>query len=230
MLQEAPTENLLGRLNDVERKFKPPTLYASGRVELLRLRPRVSVIGSREASSGGLALAREIAKVIVEHGGVVVSGLAEGVDTAAHRAAVEAGGNTIAVLGTPLSRCYPKENAELQKTLMERQLVVSEFRESDPTTPKSFVMRNRTMALISHGSVIVEATESSGTRHQGWEAIRLGRTLFLPESLASAPFDWPRKMVSYGAVVFRDVSEFGALLDEFLPGSPKEGLGSELRF
>lgn len=230
MLQEAPIENLLGRLNDVEQKFKPPTLYAAGRVELLRRRPRVAVIGSREASTQGLSFAREIATAIVERRGVVVSGLAEGVDTAAHRAAIEAGGDTIAVIGTPLSRCYPKENAALQEELAQHHLVVSEFPEGSPTTPKSFVIRNRTMALVSHGSVIVEAGEDSGTRHQGWEAIRLGRTLFLPQSLAEASFEWPRKMVAYGAVVFRDASAFGALLDELLPGVPKEELGSDIRF
>lgn len=86
------------------------------------------------------------------------------------------------------------------------------------------------MAVYTHGPVIVKASEDSGTRHHGWEAIRLGRTLFLPQFLAEASFEWPRTMVAYGAVAFHDASEFGVLLDELLPGVLKEGFGSEIHF
>ncbi len=73
------------------------------------------------------------------------------------------------------------------------------------------------MALVSHGSIIVEASEKSGTEHQGWEAIRLGRVLFLPRSLLNAPFEWPRKLVGYGALVFEDLNDLNGMLCEFLP-------------
>ena len=229
---EFAPERLLGPLNEVEKKNAPPALFVSGRQELLKRRPRIAIIGSREASPAGLQAAKEIAAAVVSRGGVVVSGLARGVDTAAHTSAMEHGGDTIAVLGTPLSRAYPKENAALQEKLKTEQLVVSQFREDQATLPNSFVLRNRTMALVSNGSVIVEAGEASGTQHQGWEALRLGRVLFLPRSLAEGAFDWPRKMVSYGALVFEGVEDFEGLLDEFLPQVPgrqaKEP--SELRF
>lgn len=229
--RERSAEELLGPLNEVEKKNAPKALYVAGRPELLLRRPRVSIIGSREASAEGLQAAREIAATVVERRGIVVSGLAKGVDTAAHRSAIENRGETIAVIGTPLTRAYPKENEVLQRELMEKHLVVSEFSPEMPTTRKSFLFRNRTMALLSHASVIVEAEESSGTQHQGWEALRLGRLLFLPQALLASPFEWPAKMLHYGALVFDGVSEFGSLLDEFLPSPPPRTKEmSELRF
>jgi len=133
---------------------------------------------------------------------VVVSGLAEGIDTAAHTSALEAGGETIAVIGTPLDKYYPAGNKDLQVRLAQEQLVVSQSPIGTPTTRKSFPIRNRTMALLSDATVIVEAGEKSGTLHQGWEALRLGRTLFLMESVANDPtLSWPREMIKYGALV-----------------------------
>ena len=210
-------KDLLGPLNEVESRHAPEAIFICGRRDLLRRRPRIAIIGSRVASNAGLKMAADIAHTVVENGGVVVSGLAKGIDAASHLAAIEAEGDTIAVIGTPLSKSYPKENAYLQKQLMRDHLVVSQFPENQPTGKKSFVMRNRTMALLSHGSVIVEAGETSGTQHQGWEALRLGRPLFLPQSLVEANFEWPAKMVSYGAFVYRDLTELKALIDEILP-------------
>ncbi len=229
VIQNTP-DKFLGRLNDVEKKYEPAMLYVAGRQELLRRRPRVSVIGSRDATIAGSELACEIARVVVARGGVVVSGLAEGIDTVAHLAAMEAGGDTIAVIGTPLSRAYPKENESLQRELMRTQLVVTQFPEGKPIGRENFILRNRTMALLSHGSVIVEAGAKSGTEHQGWEALRLGRELFLPTSLVEAGFDWPGKMVSYGAVVFQNALELGELLDEFLPSVPTVNVRRETGF
>lgn len=216
---QGPAEELLGRFNEVERRFAPARLHAGGRLQLLRRRPLVSVVGSRSPSAEGAALAAEVSRTVVGQGGVVVSGLAKGIDTIAHRAAMEAGGDTIAVLGTPLNRAYPRENAALQRELMERHLVLSQFPDGRIVHRSNFILRNRTMALVSQGTVIIEAGEQSGTQHQGWEAIRLGRLLFLPEHLAAAPFEWPRKMREYGAVVFADCAELAELLDEFLPGA-----------
>lgn len=221
-------EELLGPLNEVESRNAPEVLYAAGRVKLLHRQPRVSVIGSRESTSEGLEEARGIAACIVCRHGVVVSGLAKGVDTAAHRSAMEHGGDTIAVLGTPMDRAYPKENEELQRELMERQLVLSEFSLKEPTSRKNFVLRNRTMALVSHASIIVEAEEASGAQHQGWEALRLGRILLLPQRLVSAGFAWPRKMLHYGALVYSGISNLEPLLDEFLPASPVPSAVDEL--
>ena len=219
----APTD-LVGPLNDVEQKHAPPTLYVVGRVEMLQRRPRISIVGTRQPSEPGLQAAHQLAGAIARRGGVVISGLAKGIDAAAHRGALDAGGDTAAVLGTPLSRFYPKENEALQRRLMAEQLVVSQFAEGQKVGPKGFVMRNRTMALLTDATVIIEAGEKSGTQHQGWEAIRLGRTLYLPAELVEASFDWPRTMLDYGAVVYASVDELLALLElDFLMVAPEAG-------
>jgi DNA processing protein len=215
-----PASQLLGLLNEVERRYAPDSLFGAGKLELLDRLPLVSVVGTRSPSTEGAGLAGDVSRTVVTHGGVVVSGLARGVDTLAHRAAIECGGSTIAVLGTPLNQAYPRENAALQRALMEDHLVLSQFPNGHPVQRSNFVLRNRTMALVSHGTIIVEAGEKSGTQHQGWEAIRLGRLLFIPEILLAAPFDWPRKMREYGAIVFSGCDELVELLDEFLPSSP----------
>lgn len=218
MNESSPSELLKG-LNHVEEKYAPATLYWSGRADLLRRHPRIAVIGTRQCSDEGQRLARAVAKEVVDMGGVVVSGLAMGIDRAAHEAAIASGGDTIAVIGTPLSRAYPRENADLQDRIARQHLLVSQFAEGQPTTRKSFILRNRTMALLSHGSVIVEAGAKSGTEHQGWEALRLGRELFLSRSLLEADFEWPAKMQEYGATVFDDAKALREILEERLPGS-----------
>jgi len=211
---EYTAEHLLGPLNAVERKNAPEHLYVAGDVELLRRGTRVSIVGSRKASREGLARARAFAKALVERGIIVVSGLAEGIDSAAHEAALAAGGHTAAVIGTPLDQAYPAKNRELQERLMREQLVVSQFPSGYPVRAKNFPMRNRTMALLTDATVIVEAGEKSGTLHQGWEALRLGRLLFLMESVAiDASLSWPKEMIRYGAqVLSRENLE--AVLDE----------------
>src|SRR2546426_2776177 len=140
--------------------------------------PRVAIIGTRTASTEGLKIAARLSKELAQQGALIVSGLARGIDTAAHTAAIEAGGRTIAVLGTPLSKTYPRENADLQSAIMSQHLAVSQFAEGHQTTPTDFIVRNRTMALIADSSVIVESGEGGGSLHQGWEALRLGRPLF----------------------------------------------------
>jgi DNA processing protein len=187
-------EQILKSLNEVERKHAPRHLFARGDLGLLERGPRVSIVGSRQAASLSRALvAREM---------IVVSGLAAGIDTAAHTAAIDAGGRTIAVLGTPLEQTYPKENAALQARIAQEHLLVSQFPTGTPVQPKNFPLRNRTMALLTDATVIVEAGESSGTLHQGREALRLGRLLFLLESVVNNPaLRWPQEMIHYGAHV-----------------------------
>jgi DNA processing protein len=171
--------DVLGALNDVEEKHAPKQLLYAGDRSLLTRGTRVSVVGSRKTTHDGRRRAQALTKALVAHQIIVVSGLAEGIDTAAHTAALEAGGSTIAVLGTPLDQFNPKENRDLQERLMREQLVVSQFAPGSAVTPKNFSIRNRTMALLTDATVIVEPGEKSGTLHQGWEALRLGRLLFL---------------------------------------------------
>jgi len=138
---------------------------------------------------------------LVREKAIVVSGLARGIDTVAHRTAIEEGGGTVAVLGTPLNAFYPPENKKLQLRIMKEHMAVSQFPLGSPVTRKNFPMRNRTMALISDATAIVEAKERSGVIHQGWECIRLGRPLFIHASLKD--LNWVRRMTECGAFLFR---------------------------
>ncbi len=204
-----PVEQALGPLNEFERKFAPPALYLDGDQTLLHERlPRVSIVGSRKASKEGLMRASRLARALVNEGIVVVSGLAEGIDAAAHRSTIEARGRTIAVIGTPLGQVYPRAHDGLQAEIARHHLVVSQFPQGHPTTRANFPRRNRTMALIVDASVIVEAGNSSGTLSQGWEALRLGRALFIMRSvLEDSQLTWPAEMMAYGAQVLEDASQ-----------------------
>lgn len=196
---------LLGPLNDVERKYAPSTLFSAGPMETPLPNPRVAIIGSRKASAKGLSTAAHITSVLSKREVVIVSGLAEGIDTMAHETAIKEGGRTIAVLGTPLNRTYPQKNSQLQKEIMTNHLAISQFPVRYPIQPRNFVMRNRTMALISNASIIVEAGETSGSLHQGWEALRLGRPLFIWKSIiGNSSLNWPKKMLRFGAMELTD--------------------------
>lgn len=163
---------------------------------------RVSVVGSRSASREGLQRAKIISRTLVEHDIIVVSGLAKGIDTIAHQTAIDSGGQTIAVLGTPLNVPYPKENTSLLDTIKKEHLAISQFPEGFPTQPKNFPIRNRTMALISDATIIIEASEKSGTRHQGWEALRLGREVYILENVVEdSNVSWATQMLDFGAQI-----------------------------
>src|SRR5437016_9523749 len=142
-------------------------------------RPRAAIIGARKASQNDLDIAAEISKRLVKKKVIIVSGLAEGIDTAGHRAAIDAGGKTVAVLGTPLDQVYPKKNALLQEEIMKSHLAVSQFAVGYPIQRQNFVIRNRTMALIANASIIVDAGETSVLLHEGWEVLKLGRSRFI---------------------------------------------------
>ncbi len=206
--REVGPEDVFGPLNDVERRNAPRRLFVAGEMALLLRRPRVSIVGSRQASDDGLRRAGRLARALVRHGAVVVSGLARGIDTAAHRATIESGGRTIAVLGTPLDDTFPRENEALQHEIAKNHLLISQFPAGSSTRPRNFPMRNRTMALMTDATVIVEAGESSGSLSQGWEALRLGRALFIMASVTErADLAWPAKMMEYGAEVLRTPEE-----------------------
>lgn len=216
--QDQPTtlDVLIGPLNEVERKNAPAQVFYAGDPRLLDIGPRVSIVGSRKASPRGLNNARGLAAWLVRNGAVVISGLAEGIDAAAHQGAIDAGGRTVGVIGTPLDESYPAKNRELQELLMREHLVLSQFASGTPVRPPNFPMRNRTMALVSHATVIIEAKEKGGSLHQGWEALRLGRPLFILARLFDDPaLKWPKEMAHYGAVALnpRRLEE----ITEYLP-------------
>ena len=170
-------------------------VFCVGHRELAK-RKSVAVVGSRKVSSEGAARARRLAKELAGHGIVVVSGLAEGVDRNAHQAAIDAGGETIAVIGTPVDRAYPAQHAELQETIYRHHLLISPFPKGYPVQKSSFPERNKLMAAISDGTCIVEATDVSGSLHQAAECAGLGRWLFILKNVAENPaLSWPRKFI-----------------------------------
>jgi DNA processing protein len=137
-----------------------------------------------------------------------VSGLAAGVDTVAHSTAIQHGGRTIAVLGAGLDRIFPPENAALSEQIAREHLLVSQFPPGTPVQRGNFPRRNRTMALLTDATVIIEAGPSSGTVSQGWEALRLGRPLFLLKSIVeSKGLTWPAELLDYGARVLSKPQE-----------------------
>ena len=209
-------QDFLGPLNEYEVRNAPRTIYAAGDTSLLKAGRRVSVVGSRNATSAELGRARDLVENLVSHCVTVVSGLAAGIDTIAHEEVVRRGGRTIAVLGTPLDRTYPAANTELQREVIRNHVAISEFPFGGNVTRRNFAMRNRTMALISDATVVITAGENSGTRHQGWEAIRLGRELFFLEPFASSDVRWVAEQIAYGAQSLSDEN-----LDLFLEHLPE---------
>jgi DNA processing protein len=216
-IRELTPEELLGPLNEVESEHAPKRLFAAGDVDMFRHAPRVSVVGSHKASAEGLCRARRLSTLFSSRGIIVVSGLADGIDAAAHIAALDANGKTVAVLDTPLDEVHPKRNEALQQRLIQEQLVLSQFPSGIPVQRGNFPLRNRTMALVSDVTVIIEAGEGSGSLSQGWEALRLGRPLFIAKSAVDdASLTWPREMLNYGAYVLSDetLDELFALLPD----------------
>jgi DNA processing protein len=214
--QTSASHDLLGPLNEVERKHAPEVLLTAGDTRLLEEGARVSIVGCPEASAEGIRRASQFATLLAERSIVLVSGLAEGIDTAAHTAAITGGGRTIAVIATPLDQVYPKQNAALQHRIAQGHLLISQFPPGSPFRRRNFLLRSRTMALISDATVIIEAREVSESVQQGWEALRLGRPLFIEESVADDPSrTWPGAMLGYGARILSDET-----LDEFFDSLP----------
>jgi DNA protecting protein DprA len=153
-------------------------LYYAGDLALLK-RPSVAIVGTRNVSEAGKNATDWLTKRLVEAGLVIVSGLAYGVDTVAHTIAIEHGGKTIAVIGTPLDKATPSENAPLQERIYQEHLLISRFAKGEKTFRTSFPLRNRLMATLSDATVVMEASDTSGTLHQAAECTKLGRWLFI---------------------------------------------------
>ena len=187
-------------------------LYYAGRWELA-WETSIAVVGTRNASDEGLARTRKLAKALVTDGYAVASGLATGIDTAAHETAIAAGGQTLAVIGTPLSASYPKENADLQRRIAEDYLLISQvpvgrYEKRDFRWNRAFFPeRNATMSALSVATVIVEAGETSGALIQGRQALQQGRKLFILDSCFQRGLAWPEKLAAQGAVRVREYGD-----------------------
>ena len=170
----------------------PPVLFARGSV--IRDDVAVSVVGSRTASPRGLDIAAAVARELVARGVTVLGGLALGIDAAAHRAALGAGGRTVGVIGTGIDRAYPAQHQELQDEIAGRGLVLSQFWPGAPPQRHNFLMRNATMSGYGLATVVVEAGEQSGSRAQARIAVEHGRPVILT-SLVVERNDWARALV-----------------------------------
>lgn len=171
----------------------PPLLFYEG--ELDAHESGVSVVGSRGASPQGLAAARGAARTLVKMGLTVISGLAAGIDTAAHSETVALGGRTVAVVGTGIRRVYPAANKPLASSIVESGgLILSQFLPDAPPTQSTFPMRNAVMSGYGIATFIAEAGETSGSRIQARVAVEHGRPVILNRSVVDAT-DWAKRLV-----------------------------------
>lgn len=197
-------------------------LYFRGAWDLVESRC-VAVVGTRSPSREGVQRTKQLVRRLVTDGWTIVSGLAEGVDTVAHTTALEAGGRTIAVIGTPISEVYPKGNVALQERIARDFLVVSQvpverygqqiWRQNRGFFPE----RNVTMSALTEATIIVEAGNTSGTLIQARAALRQNRKLFILDSCFKNPaLTWPKKFAEKGAIRVDTYDKIKAILGSAL--------------
>lgn len=212
------------RLRDA--KYPVELLYHRGAWELAQT-PSLAIVGTRNPTSEGKARAARLARELVQRDYTVVSGLAAGIDTAAHSAALEAGGRTIAVIGTPLTSNYPKENKNLQEKIADEFLLISQvpILRYELQGPKQnrlfFPERNVTMSALTEGTIIVEAGETSGTLTQARAALHQGRKLFILDSCFDrTDITWPKRFQKLGAIRVKHPDD---IWNQLTPTSSRKG-------
>lgn len=200
------------RLRDAKNPVE--VLYYQGDWDLAYT-DSIAIVGARKASKDGLNRAYRLARLLIEDGFTVVSGLAQGIDRVAHETAIKFGGKTIAVIGTPLTEFYPKENAPLQKQIAKEHLLISQVPflyhsqiKDYRVKSRFFPERNVTMSALSKATVIVEASDTSGTLYQARAALAQGRKLFIMDScFERKDLAWPKAFLAKGAIRVTDYSD-----------------------
>ncbi len=192
------------KLNDAKERVV--LLYFTGILEYLETRC-IAIVGTRTPSSEGLAIAAEVATKLVKDDFTIISGLAAGIDTQAHKSTIEAGGRTVAVLGTPLNRVYPKENNALQEMIATKHLLISQvpfyrYSKQDYRINRHFFTeRNKTMSALTEATLIVEAGETSGSLTQAAAALFQKRKLFIWDTcFKNKKITWPQRFAEQGAI------------------------------
>ncbi len=192
----------------------PVGVYVQG-MGLAELAPMFAIVGTRSPTPRGRAVAFELASALVCRGITVVSGLARGIDTEAHRAALESGGTTVAVLGSGIDRLYPPENENLAGEIARSGAVVSEFPMRQEAKPGLFPRRNRIVSGLSMGVVVVEAAERSGALITAAFALEQGREVFAVPGPIDEPLSrGPNGLIKAGARLVEDVSD---IVEELAP-------------
>lgn len=190
----------------------PPLLFARGRLELLE-RPAVAIVGARRPTSYGRDTTRTLAYGVARAGVVVVSGVARGIDGVAHEAALAAGGGTIGVLGCGIDVLYPPEHARLVEHLAAVGLLLSEFAPGEPPLPFHFPRRNRIIAALAQGVLVVEASRRSGSLITVNHAIDLGRDVMaVPGPIGRETSIGTNELIRDGAIVVLEVGDILAAL------------------
>jgi DNA processing protein len=187
---------------------RPPFIWVRGHLAARNLRA-IAVVGTRQATSEGRAAAAGLARGLAQADVTVLSGLARGIDTAAHTAALDAGGATVAVIGTGiLAPVYPPENEQLARRIVENGgAIVSQFWPEAPPQKINFPRRNVVMSGMAAGTVVVEAGATSGAKMQARLALEHGKRLFLPDSLVASQ-DWASRYAARpGVTVVRDLTD-----------------------
>jgi DNA processing protein len=207
----------------------PKQLYVLGdSLETLLARPRLAVVGSRKASPYGLHVTHSLTRELAEQGMVIVSGLALGIDGAAHQAALEAGGLTIAVLPCGLDRIYPSTNRSLALKILEKGgALVSEYPEATEPRKENFIARNRLISGLSDGVLIPEAAAKSGSLHTAGFALEQGRAVMaVPGNITSLNSAGTNNLIKTGATpIHRTEDVLAALGLEQLTKQAKEVIG-----
>ena len=183
-----------------------------GNEDLLDL-PSVSVVGSRNASAEGLALTKQFTEILVKKDFVVVSGLAKGIDTEAHKTTLRLNGKTISVIGTPFDRIYPAENKNLAYEIAQEGLLLTTAKPNEIHGKHLFPRRNKYMATISLATIVmIEAGEKSGVKHQCAECLRNNKTLIFSKLQVDKNYKWVTGFIKSGAKVVRSQKELTEIL------------------
>jgi DNA processing protein len=191
----------------------PVVLYLRG--DLQDGRVRLALVGSRRATAYGRQIARELAKELAELGVEIVSGGARGIDTAAHRGALEAGGRTVAVLGCGFAHTYPPENEALFKSIAASGAILSEFAVETAPLAENFPRRNRLISALSAGTIVVEATDKSGSLITAGHALEQGREVMaVPGPVTSEQSRGCHRLIQQGAKLVQTVDD---VLNELSP-------------
>ncbi len=185
--------------------FDPPLLlYARGRTDILQAF-KIAIVGSRRPSPYGYAVTDKLSAELAAAGLVIASGMARGIDTAAHHGALRVNGSTIAVLGCGVDIVYPSENRKLAETIAARGLLLSEFPMGAVAFPQNFPIRNRIISGISSGVMIVEAAQYSGSLITARLALDQGREVFAVPGNIVAKQSWgPNLLIKQGATLIQD--------------------------
>lgn len=195
----------------------PAVLYAHGRIELLA-RAALAIVGSRNATQQGEANAEALARTLSEAGLTIVSGLALGIDAAAHRGGLAGAGSTIAVLGTGIDVAYPSRNATLAAEIAERGLLISEFPLGTAPAAQNFPRRNRLISGLARGCLVVEAALASGSLITARAAAEQGREVFaIPGSIHSPLSKGCHALIKSGAKLVESAEDVLAELSGFRP-------------